>query len=140
MLANAVICSLVIDDWPTRLAFHYRDNLANHNGVITSKEVISLGDLIGEFISRPGVKPFFEENLTVKTESEIITPSGKLLRPDRLVWVDDMLYVIDFKTGIPSDKHKTQMLEYLNVIEQMDYPEPKGVLLYLNQKDPVMVN
>jgi ATP-dependent exoDNAse (exonuclease V) beta subunit len=110
-----------------------------HHGTITEKEHSTLFELIREFLDRPDVSPYFDEGLNVLMESEILTPDGKVLRPDRIVLKEKESLIIDYKTGSPSGHHRTQMQTYLQVLRNMSYPEVRGVILYLNSIAPVFV-
>jgi ATP-dependent exoDNAse (exonuclease V) beta subunit len=110
-----------------------------YQGTIVEKEYNTLLDLIREFLDRPEVSCYFEEGLNVLTESEIITHSGKVQRPDRIVLRRKETLIIDFKTGSPSEHHKSQMQKYLEVVRNMSYPGVRGVILYLNPTAPVEV-
>ena len=35
---------------------------------------------------------------------------GKTYRPDRMVKINDAWFIIDFKTGNPSEKHKNKLI------------------------------
>lgn len=109
-----------------------------YRGIINEQEKKLLQELIKEFLDRPSVSVYFKEGLEVLTETEIISPVGKLLRPDRIVRDGDQVFVIDFKTGGVRPSHEDQMMGYLQVMKEMEWAETKGVLLYLNHVEPVV--
>lgn len=92
-----------------------------------------------ELEAMPAVKQFFNGGKVVK-EQDILTPDGVSYRPDRVVLLDDISWVIDFKTGLPADKHRQQVMQYMELVKEMGYPEPSGCILYLGESpDLVMV-
>jgi len=86
----------------------------------------------------PLVQQFFTDG-TVIREKEIITPDGQTFRPDRIVLKENVTWVIDFKTGLPSDKHQQQVLAYMELIMEMEYPSPKGCIIYLQEKPEIVI-
>jgi len=65
-------------------------------------------------------------------EKEFITKNGRFLRMDRVVIQGDLITVIDYKTGIPSDEHKKQVNNYVAVIKNIDKNyKVKGLIYYV---------
>jgi len=115
------------------------DNLY-FEGVVDTDEKNEIAERIKRFLSNPEVKQYFEKGLTIKTESEILLPDGKTYRPDRLIIYDDSVTVIDFKTGKPeATKHKEQVRFYNKIVKQLGYVKVRGVLLYFDEPEPVVM-
>lgn len=68
-------------------------------------------------------------------EQEIISGDGKVYRPDRVVLKEDQTFVVDYKTGLASEKHVIQLNSYMKLLKQMGYPQPLGYLLYLGENN-----
>lgn len=64
-------------------------------------------------------------------EVNLITDSGKILRPDRIVFFPDKTVVMDYKTGKPEPEHQTQIDLYCEQLTAMGYPGVMGKLIYL---------
>jgi ATP-dependent exoDNAse (exonuclease V) beta subunit len=111
-----------------------------YTGIIDAQERQLLFDLIMEFLGRPEVSAFFKPGLTIFSEKDIVTPGGKIFRPDRIVAEGDQVFVIDFKTGVVREKHSSQMRGYLHLLTEMGWPSVKGVVLYLDEKEPLYVS
>lgn len=107
-------------------------------GIIDNDEAPAIGKLITAFINHPEVKCYFQDGLEVKSEPEILLPDGHSFRPDRLIFEKDKVIVIDFKTGQPEESHHNQIKNYQKILENMGYVHTEGVLLYLNQTNPVV--
>jgi ATP-dependent exoDNAse (exonuclease V) beta subunit len=72
----------------------------------------------------------------IRTESEIIDAQGVSHRPDRIVFSDGVIRVIDFKTGIPSEKHEKQIQRYGDLLQQM-YPGVIELFLFYTSDNQV---
>ncbi|MFZ4520357.1 MAG: UvrD-helicase domain-containing protein [Bacteroidales bacterium] len=79
---------------------------------------------------------YFSNEVTVKTEAEILLPQGSFYRPDRVVFDHDRLTIIDYKSGKPNPKHGDQLIRYAGYTEEMGYVNVHRVLVYL---DPLKV-
>jgi len=102
-------------------------------GLISEEQKISLHEKIGNIITRPEIAFLFEEGIQLKQEQEIITDKGEILRPDRVVEKDNLIYIIDFKTGEESEKDKKQLHRYETHIFQIHNKPVKSYLLYLER-------
>ena len=49
------------------------------------------------------------KNQEILSERELMI-EGKTYRPDRMVKIDNAWFIIDFKTGNPSEKHKNKLI------------------------------
>ncbi len=87
-------------------------------------------EMLKEVISFEGIAPYFQSHWKVKAEAEIISASGKTLRPDRVNILDNKVVVIDYKTGHKKDVYLKQVNSYLDALEEMGYTERKGVIYY----------
>ena len=64
-------------------------------------------------IEHPDLKEYFSTNNSVYCEQEIFTESNKIIKPDRLVFLDsNRVVIIDYKTGEKSKKDQKQILKY----------------------------
>jgi CRISPR/Cas system-associated exonuclease Cas4 (RecB family) len=69
----------------------------------------------------------------VYNEQSILSEDRILKRPDKIIRHKDKTFVIDYKSGIAGEKHIKQMRNYIELLNQMEFPEVKGVLFYTNQ-------
>jgi ATP-dependent exoDNAse (exonuclease V) beta subunit len=83
-------------------------------------------------MSDPSLKPYFAPGVNVLNETSILSPSGQLRRPDRIVFMDDEVMVIDYKTGKENEAYQRQLDEYCALLEQMGYRNVHSRLLYLH--------
>jgi hypothetical protein len=133
---NLLHQALSFVDYPERIPWAV-NKLIQH-GLIETSEADEIAALLGTIVNHPEVKPFFSEDCEVITEKEILTPEGKNLRPDRVVVHKTHTDVIDFKTGLPSETHQIQVLQYASVLSGMGYPDVRAWLLYLEDAPQVV--
>ncbi|MCD4760741.1 PD-(D/E)XK nuclease family protein, partial [bacterium] len=107
-------------------------------GIIDKTEKDKLLEKIIQLVMDTKVKPFFEKNLNIKTETEILLPNGQTFRPDRLILSGNKAIVIDYKTGKSEEKHKKQINHYARLIEEMGYKKVEKYLLYIDENVEVV--
>lgn len=82
-------------------------------------------------------RQWLKEGIAVKNEQWIITPDGKLHRPDQIIETPECIIIIDFKTGLVHQNHKKQILGYKEILEQMQSKEVLA-FLYYSQNDSLL--
>ena len=102
-------------------------------GKISSIQLAELQPIIKNIINHKILSPYFEESLLIYNEKDIITKSGLILRPDRVVVnQNNEAVIIDYKTGSENIKHEQQLLDYQYILEEMDFKVTKKILVYIN--------
>jgi ATP-dependent helicase/nuclease subunit A len=114
-----------IDAMPTVLA-----SLQEAEG-ISQEEVTQLEQQLAALLHHPQVKSWFDTSWEVKNEAAILTPSGQVLRPDRVLLQPGKAVVIDFKTGDQHFQHVRQVQAYAALLSAMGYAQVDSYLLYL---------
>ncbi len=100
-------------------------------GVISKEQGKSLLQTVKDIVNHPLLITYYGSEVTVFNEREIMTKSGQIIIPDRLViFKDKTAVIIDYKTGDFYDKHKLQLLNYAAIIEEMGYKVSKKLLVY----------
>jgi ATP-dependent exoDNAse (exonuclease V) beta subunit len=102
-------------------------------GLIQQSQKSIFEDKIKQIIYHPELEDYFNPNYSVFTEHNIISPNEINLKPDRLVIHNSEAFLIDYKTGAQDEKHKTQIANYVRVIEKMNLKVTKKVLLYIGE-------
>ncbi|QYA24802.1 UvrD-helicase domain-containing protein [Gramella sp. MT6] len=110
---------------------------AVNNGIITKESRDEITRLINSIIEHPELQKFFSMEAKNLNEKELITTSGKRLRPDRLNFDGNKVSIIDYKTGGFVDTHTQQILEYANALRDMGYLIEKCLLIYTN--NPIII-
>ena len=100
-------------------------------GIMEADQQETIEHLLANIVEHPEVEPYFKAGLSVKTEPEILLESGLTIRPDRLVFADGKIIIIDYKTGKPSASHKKQLDRYAQELRGMSDAEIQKVLIYI---------
>ena len=83
-------------------------------------------------IEHPDLNEYFSKSNLVYCEQEIFTESNKIIKPDRLVFLDsNRVVIIDYKTGEKSKKDQKQILKYQKTLENMGFKLEASVLVYV---------
>ena len=78
---------------------------------------------------------YYNEDIISFNEREIISKSGVILVPDRLVFLTNSeVAVIDYKTGSESLSHINQLNKYENVLFEMNINVVEKILIYIGKK------
>lgn len=107
-------------------------------GIIADEEKDEIIKTLSNLLSHPEVKRFFIKGLKIKNEAEILLPDGHLLRPDRLVFEEDKLIIIDYKTGKPESRHRLQLNKYAREISKLGYTKIEKYLIYIDSNIQVL--
>lgn len=116
---------------------HYADEIETmldeilHEGLITESEKLPLEIQLTDLLKNPQISAWFERDWEVRTEVPILLPGGEENRIDRLLVKGRKAIVVDFKTGERKKSDEKQVLQYIEVLRQMNFPDVKGYLLYL---------
>lgn len=108
-------------------------------GLISREEKPRVFELLEELLANPLISSWFSEPWNVRTEVPLILPGGGDNRIDRLLTQGKKAVIIDFKTGEPAKADQHQVLEYINILHQMQFTEVEGYLLYTKTGDVVSV-
>jgi len=114
-------------------------NLMISEGLITLDEKEKLQITLSKIIALPELRNYFVPGLTVKNESEIITESGELFRPDRVVLIENSAVIIDYKTGGEKSTHKKQIIQYAELLQKMGYEVTQKLLVYIEEERVVSI-
>ncbi len=100
-------------------------------GKISEKEKIKLNTEIIKLISQQETKQWYNQNNRIKTENTIISQQGTY-RPDRVIYIDNSIHVIDYKFGEVIDKkYENQILQYIRQIKQIENKQVLGFIWYV---------
>jgi ATP-dependent exoDNAse (exonuclease V) beta subunit len=85
------------------------------------------------------VRDWFSISWEVRTEVPILLPKGEESRIDRLMVHGKKAVVVDFKTGERNKHDQQQVLNYVNILRDMNFTEVEGYVLYLRELEVMNV-
>lgn len=110
-------------------------------GLITKNEIAELEEKLNRLLEHPQLSLFFKPGIDCKLEAELITGTGELLRPDRIVFHNSETILIDYKTGKENNAgYFRQLGKYESALLSMGYTAIKKLLVYIDEMKIVVVN
>jgi ATP-dependent exoDNAse (exonuclease V) beta subunit len=112
------------------------------SGLLQSHEVEAVHQRIKNWISQPDVHEWFAESSKIYNEQVILSPDGKLRRPDRIVeTADGRWIVIDYKfTHDHLPEHEEQVRHYVRMLEKAGKRVDSAFLWYMVGEGVVQVH
>ena len=102
------------------------------SGFLESSEQEHITSVLRSLVEHPELKEQFEPGLEVLNERQIFVSEGIAIIPDRLVFRDHRVWIIDYKTGAEDTKHAEQINYYAQVMQQMGYEVVERLLVYVD--------
>ncbi|MGJ8683222.1 MAG: UvrD-helicase domain-containing protein [Nonlabens sp.] len=99
-----------------------------------------LKETLQKILSAQHFEKYFHTDLTVLNERGILTPTGEKFIPDRLIIDQDMVTIIDYKTGAVEEKHRDQLDYYAALLQEMDYKIKSKILIYTDKLEELVWN
>lgn len=100
--------------------------------VLNRKSLNEIIDLAKSILSNKTLNQYFTKKYRVMCEKEIITPSGEILIPDRvLISKEQTCTIIEYKTGEKRKEHALQVGKYKNTLIEMGMNVEKSFLVYV---------
>ena len=100
------------------------------SGEISAAEKEEIREMVWAVIRHPQLEKWFSPTKKVKNEAEIILSNGDILRPDRVVFDENEVAIIDFKTGMRKPEHDQQIATYKLQLLEMGHLRVNGLLVY----------
>ncbi|HSL86567.1 MAG TPA: 3'-5' exonuclease, partial [Bacteroidales bacterium] len=101
-------------------------------GTIPEKDAPDLEERINSLIRSPGVAEWFSHENIVLTEQPLLLPSGITRRPDRIIFRDGKITIVDFKFGTEDPSHAAQVNYYRRLMSEMEYTNIEAFLWYVD--------
>lgn len=105
------------------------------DGTIGESQFVEIQAVLENLFAHERLKECFETGARVLMEAELMMDDGKIYRPDRCVFLDSRIVVMDYKTGQPNATHQQQICLYKSAIQRIENKEVQAFLVYLN--DPI---
>ena len=105
---------------------------AHFQGEITADEKEQFLQLFNQLVHTSTLSPYFSRDFSVLNEQDIMLPKAKIIRPDRLVYNQEKVIIIDYKTGAKKEEDKMQVHEYLHWVTTIFELPTTAYLVYLD--------
>jgi CRISPR/Cas system-associated exonuclease Cas4 (RecB family) len=109
-----------------------------NKGILRKEELHNIRNLVLSIVQHPILRPYFEPGLMIINEREILTESGQVIIPDRLIIEQQNVTVIDYKTGKPNKSHQLQIDNYAVVLQKLNYKVLDKILVYIDENITIM--
>ncbi|MFC4873341.1 UvrD-helicase domain-containing protein [Negadavirga shengliensis] len=109
------------------------------DGAIDGEEKKELEGYFYTLAAIPTFSSWFDDKAEVLTEQGIMLPGGERKRPDRIVFFDDRVEVVDFKTGEEGKDHIHQVKEYMVLVKEITQLPIKGFICYIEKNSIIEV-
>ncbi len=107
---------------------------AEQQGEISAHESARLWQSLQQLSEHPELKPYYDTDLKVFNEVDLLAPGKPNYRPDRVVTKNGVAHIIDYKTGKVNDAYRNQVDNYRNILTQMGYKGGDNLLIYLGDE------
>jgi len=109
-------------------------------GKITKTQRKEFKSKIRSIFNHKKLKKYFNPESNTFNEREILTKSGKILIPDKIVFLEkNKVGLIDYKTGKKNNAHKQQLYIYEEVLKNIGVITHEKVLIYIDDKIEVEI-
>lgn len=116
------------------------DTYASANGLDEEKKE-AIRQQLNKLLTQTAFTRFFNPDFECINECNIMmdyidndgVKQRGVKRPDRIVMANGETWVVDFKTGKPSESYHTQLKNYCDALKDMGFPNVQGFLLYLHE-------
>ncbi len=102
-------------------------------GTINQVELEDISKIITKIIEHPKLTMYYQQNNQVNNERPIITTNKEIVIPDRIIFNEKEVVIIDYKTGKPEKKHEQQISYYAQVLKNMGFTIVKKILVYIDE-------
>ena len=109
-----------------------QEESARRQGIEKHRDMASV-EIDDGLEAQSGNHHWFDGTYRVLNEASIVTESGEIYRPDRVLIAPDgsRVIVIDYKFGAPHFSHHRQVRNYVSLLQAMGYPAVEGWLWYV---------
>lgn len=113
---------------------------AESKNIIETKEKKFYKNLIYNFLQTESIRKFFNPKNTSFNEVEVLSKKGDVFRLDRVVEMhDNLIYVIDYKTGEIRDSYLKQIDNYKKLLSEIYLREIKGAIIYVDLNQTIEI-
>jgi ATP-dependent exoDNAse (exonuclease V) beta subunit len=114
--------------------------IAESKNIIEQKERKFFKNFFDKLFKIENIRKFFNPKNISFNEVEILNDKGDVYRLDRVVEMsDNLVYVIDYKTGEIRDSYIKQVENYKDLLSEIYSKEIKGLLIYVDSNKTIEI-
>ncbi|WP_424003472.1 UvrD-helicase domain-containing protein [Maribacter sp. IgM3_T14_3] len=106
--------------------------MALQKGLIKEQEVTTIKDIVKKVIFHKDLSQFYQNDVEVLNERDLLIADGSVQRPDRVVLKNQHATIIDYKTGERNPKYHHQVNTYAQSFSNMGYIIDHKIIVYIN--------
>ncbi|WP_137758283.1 exodeoxyribonuclease V subunit beta [Pontibacter sp. SGAir0037] len=103
-----------------------------YEGIISEREKAALKDRLQEVMQHPQLAFYFSDRVVVEHEKELLDARAYLYKPDRVVFANGQVVLIEFKFPPPEPEHRNKLDHYAVRFKQLGYEQVKCILYYFD--------
>jgi len=105
-----------------------------NNGMITLDQKVEIENIIQRVIQDPRLKDFYNSDYKILNERSIIRKGKPLAKPDKVVLKpNNQAIILDYKTGKKNEKHKIQIQNYTEALQEMNIEVIQKIVVYIGE-------
>lgn len=105
------------------------------DGKIDKNELTEIQNTLKISFENPFISDWFSGKYKILNERSLLK-SGKILRPDRIMYNEAIAIVVDYKTGEKKqEKYSRQVSDYAKTLKETGFNKVEGYLWYINQNE-----
>ena len=85
-------------------------------------------------VNHPQLSAFYKEDVIAYNERPITQIDGSVSIPDRIIFSDSNVAIIDYKTGKVNISHEKQIEKYALILSHMGYDVTHKILVYIDDE------
>ncbi|MFN7013818.1 MAG: UvrD-helicase domain-containing protein, partial [Bacteroidia bacterium] len=108
-------------------------------GNITEEVAEKIKNEVKQIVLHPLLNKYFTNEYFSINEVEIIDKNGQTYRPDKIFIKNNNATILDFKTGIKSASHKSQIVHYAQLLQELGLNVTEKYLCYTQTTEVINV-
>ncbi len=110
-----------------------------NKGLITLDIKEEIQDTIQKILTHPSLQDFYNSDYKILNERTIIRKGKPLTKPDKIVLKPNHeVLILDYKTGEKNEKHKHQVENYAEALQEMSLTVTQKTLVYIGENIEVV--
>jgi len=129
----------ILSDINSQKDFNKIIDFSTNKGLISIDKKEEIENVIQGVIQHPELRDFYNPNYKILNERAIIRKGKPLTKPDKIVIKpNNQVMILDYKTGEKNQKHKDQIENYAQTLQEMDFKVTKKTLVYIGENIEVV--